>query len=177
MKIYLIRHGKTEVNAGNQLQGRINNGLNDEGIKQCIDLREKLKDKSIDLIISSPLERCKKTSEILSDNKIPIVYNQKLIGRDHGEFTGLSKHKVNLEEYWNYYLNKKYEKAENIQDLYNRSRDFLLELKEKYDNKKIAIVTHSGIIKVLYYYFNGIPEDGNFGGVYIENCGFYEYEI
>ena len=27
--------------------------------------------------------------------------------------------------------------------------------------KNVLLVTHSGIVRVLYYYFNGFPEDGD----------------
>lgn len=177
MRVYIVRHGETMVNASNKLQGRINSGLTEEGLKQCVELRKKFEDKKIDLIVSSPLDRCKQTAEILSNGKIPVVYTEALLGRDHGEFTGMHRDSINFEEYWNYYLNKKYEKAENIQDLYNRAKDVLLDLKKDYDDSDIIVVTHSGIIRVLYYYFNGIPEDGNLGEVYIDNCSVYEYEI
>lgn|SRR5574344_89675 len=177
MKVYIVRHGETMVNASNKLQGRINCGLTEEGLKQCIELRKKFEGIKIDLILSSPLDRCKQTAEALSDGKIPIKYTDKLLGRDHGEFTGMHRDAINFEEYWNYYLNKQYIKAESVQDLYNRAKDVLLELKSEYDDKNVIIVTHSGIIRVLYYYFNGIPKDGNLGEVYIDNCSVYEYDI
>ena len=177
MKVYIVRHGETMVNASNKLQGRINSGLTDEGFKQCFKLREKFIDKKIDLIISSPLDRCRQTSEVLSNGQIPIIYTEKLLGRDHGEFTGMCRDSIDFKEYWNYYKNVKYQKAESVQDLYSRARDLLLELKKEYDDKNIIIVTHSGIIRVLYYYFNGIPKDGNLDEVVIENCSVYEYEV
>lgn len=177
MKVYIVRHGETMVNASNKLQGRINCGLTEDGLKQCIELRKKFEDKNIDLIISSPLDRCKQTAEILSNGNIPIMYTEKLLGRDHGEFTGMPKESVNFEDYWNYYKNLKYESAENVQDLYNRAKDVLIDLKKEYNDKNVIVVTHSGIIRVLYYYFNGIPEDGNLGEVVIENCSVFEYEV
>ena len=33
-------------------------------------------------------------------------------------------------------------------------------------NKNILIVTHNGMARAIYVYFNGIPEDGN-----LYNCG------
>ena len=78
MKVYIVRHGETMVNASNKLQGRINCGLTEDGLKQCIELRKKFEDKKIDLIISSPLDRCKQTAEALSNGKIPIEYTKPL---------------------------------------------------------------------------------------------------
>ena len=41
----------------------------------------------------------------------------------------------------------------------------------------MIIVTHSGVIRVLYYYFKGIPEDGILSEVEIKNGSVFEYEI
>ena len=73
--------------------------------------------------------------------------------------------------------NIKYERAESVKDLYDRAVKVLTDLKKDYDDKSIVVVTHSGIIRVLYYYFNGIPEDGALGEVTIKNCGVYEYDL
>lgn len=177
MKIYAVRHGETVENANNCLVGRINSSLTEEGINQAKQVRKYFEDKQIDLIVSSPLDRCRQTAEIISNNIIPIIYSDKLLGRDHGEFTGKPRDSVNFDDYWNYNKNIKYEKAENIRDLYNRVKDLVKELKKQYSDKNIIIVTHSGILRVLHYYFNGIPENGTLGEITIKNCDIFEYEI
>ena len=177
MKVYIVRHGETMENASNCLVGRINSSLTDEGRNQAKQVCEYFKDKNIDLIISSTLDRCKETANIISTGNIEIRYTDKLLGRDHGEFTGAPRDSINYDEYWNYHKNIQYEKAESVRDLYDRAVKVLTDLKEEYEDKNIVVVTHSGIIRVLYYYFNGIPDDGLLGEVTIKNCGVYEYEI
>ena len=51
MKIYTVRHGQTEWNKKGFYQGKTDIPLNEEGKKQAILVKEKLKDKKIDLII------------------------------------------------------------------------------------------------------------------------------
>jgi len=177
MKLYVVRHGETIENSNNCLCGRINSSLTEKGIEQAKEIRKYFENKNIDLIVSSPLDRCKQTSEIISNNQIPIKYSDSLLGRDHGEFTGVHKSKINFDEYWNYNLNIKYESAENIRDLYNRVKLLIEDLKNKYNDKNIIIVTHSGILRVLYYYFAGIPENGVLSEIEIKNCEVYEYDI
>lgn len=177
MKLYVVRHGETIENSNNCLCGRINSSLTEKGIEQAKEIRKYFENKNIDLIVSSPLDRCKQTSEIISNNQIPISYSDSLLGRDHGEFTGVHKSKINFDEYWNYNLNIKYESAENIRDLYNRVKLLIEDLKNKYNDKNIIIVTHSGILRVLYYYFAGIPENGVLSEIEIKNCEVYEYDI
>ena len=52
-----------------------------------------------------------------------------------------------------------------------------MELKKEYDNKTLILVTHSGLIRVLYYYFAGIPEDGILSEIEIENCSVFKYDL
>ena len=165
------------VNASNRLQGRIDSGLTRDGVKQAEQVGRYFWDKEVDLIISSPLDRCKQTAKIISNNLIEIVYDDRLLGRDHGEFTGEPKESINFDEYWNYNLNTKYDKAESVVDLYNRVEQLLLDLKKQYDGKTLILVTHSGLIRVLYYYFAGIPEDGVLSEIEIENCSVFKYDL
>lgn len=177
MKLYIVRHGETFENASDRLQGRIDSNLTEEGRKQAEIVKNIFENKTIDLIVSSPLKRCVETANIISDNKIKIIYDDRLLGRDHGEFTGLKKQDVNFDDYWNYYKNIKYEKAENVVDLYNRVSKLIEDLKEEYKDKNVIIVTHSGVIRVMYYYFNGIPNDGLLGEITIKNCSIFEYDL
>ena len=158
------------------LCGRINSSLTEKGIEQAKQVGKYFKDKKIDLIISSPLDRCKLTAKLIS-NDTPIIYSDSLLGRDHGEFTGVPKNSINFDDYWNYNKDIQYEKAESVKTLYNRVAKLIEEIKEKYNGKNIILVTHSGIIRVLYYYFKGIPEDGILGEVTIKNCEIFEYDI
>ncbi len=177
MKIYIVRHGETTENANNCLVGRINSSLTQNGINQAKEVKKYFDNKDIDLIVSSTLDRCKQTAEIIADNKIKINYTDKLLGRDHGEFTGKHRDSVDFNEYWNYNLDIHYDKAENIKQLYDRCASVIKNLQKEYNDKNIVIVTHSGVIRVLYYYFNGIPKDGIMGAIKIENCSVFEYEI
>ncbi len=177
MKLYIVRHGETMENANNCLVGRLNSPLTAEGINQAKKVSEYFKDKDINLIVSSPLDRCKQTAQIISNDKIKIIYSDSLLGRDHGEFTGKPRDSINFDEYWNYNKNIKYKKAESVKDLYDRVAKLIEEIKEKYYDKNIIIVTHSGIMRVLYYYFKGIPDNGILSEITIRNCEVFEYTI
>jgi len=177
MKLYVVRHGETLENSNDCLVGRINSSLTEKGIEQASEVAKYFENKQIDLIVSSPLDRCKQTAEVIANNKIDIVYSDSLLGRDHGEFTGVHKSLINFDEYWNYNKNIQYERAESVKTLYDRVAKLVEDLKEKYNDKNIIIVTHSGILRILYYYFKGIPEDGVLSEVEIKNCEVYEYDL
>ena len=177
MKLYVVRHGETIENANNCLVGRINSSLTEKGIEQAKKVKEYFKDKTIDLIVSSPLDRCRQTAKIISDDIIPIYYSDSLLGRNHGEFTGKPRDSINFDEYWNYNKNIQYKKAESVKDLYDRIAKLMDDLKGEFKDKSIIIVTHSGVMRVLYYYFNGIPENGILSEITIKNCEVFEYDI
>lgn len=179
MKILLTRHGQTDWNVLRKLQGRTDIELNETGIKQAEIAREKLLNYNIDLIISSPLKRAKKTAEIIGNNRnIPIVINEALIERSFGRYEGKAPEGIEFDELWNYKLNKKYNDAENIEELFARVNNFLDDIQKKYQDKTVLVVTHGGVTVPIRVYFEGIPEGMEIlKGLGIENCEILEYEV
>ena len=62
-KLILVRHGQTEMNAQGLYFGKLNPPLNDLGINQAYEAKNKLLNIDYDKIYSSPLERAKQTAE------------------------------------------------------------------------------------------------------------------
>lgn len=176
MKIFVTRHGQTEWNVLKKVMGRKDLLLSKTGEEQARKTRDSIKDLGIDLIISSPLIRTKQTAMIINELKNkPIIYSEEIIERDFGEFEGLNTEEFNFKSYWSYKDNNIYEKAENITDFFNRVYKFLDELKDKYPDKNILIVTHGGVSIPINCYFNGIPEDDNLLSLVLGNCEVIEY--
>ena len=73
MKVYIVRHGQITNNAL-KLYATSDEDLTEIGIKQAEELREKIKDMNIDIIISSPWIRAKHTTEIINTNNINVIY-------------------------------------------------------------------------------------------------------
>lgn len=107
MKIYLVRHGQCDSNL-NKIYNYKNEDLNETGIKQANDLKEKIKDMKFDVIYSSPLLRAKHTAEILNIYNKEIVLDDRLIERDPGNLEGQPLEITDREEYWNLYTDIKY---------------------------------------------------------------------
>ena len=175
MKIYLVRHGQCESN----VMGRynfVNEDMNEVGIKQAEDLREKIKYIDYDVIISSPLVRALHTAEIINANRKDIITDDRLQERKHGSLEGKSCSLIDREEQWNYYSKTKFGTSEMVTELCSRVKEFIDELKTK-DYKSVLIVTHSGVSKAFYVYFNGIPEDGRLLDLGLKNTEIKEYEL
>ncbi len=79
-------------------------------------------------------------------------------------------------EFWNYNSYKLYPKLESMKSVYERISEFLNELKSSNRNENILIVTHGGTSRAIYWYFNGVPENGNSTNIN-ENCRIYNYEL
>ena len=77
-KLILVRHGQTEMNAQSLYFGKLNPPLNDLGISQAYQAKEKLLDIDYDMIYSSPLERAKQTAEICNYLDKEIIFDSNL---------------------------------------------------------------------------------------------------
>ena len=79
--------------------------------------------------------------------------------------------------FWNYDKNRSDYGIEPIQDLFQRCEDFLNELKEKYPNGSIMIITHYGPYRALRHLLLGHKLKGNLLDGKIDNCSVEEFEI
>lgn len=177
MDILITRHGQTDWNVLKKVQGKADIDLNENGREQATIIAKKIDLEKIDLIISSPLKRALQTTEIINKSKgIPVIIDERISERDFGEFEGKRTSDFNYEEFWSYKANKGYIKAENIRDFFDRVYDFLNEVKEKYKDKRILIVTHGGVSILMKCYFSGIPDMDSLLPLCIGNCEIEKFE-
>lgn len=147
MKIYIVRHGQVNHNLLG-LYNREDEDLNETGVKQAEELKEKINNLDYDIIISSPLLRAKHTAKIVNMKNKDIIIDNKLKELDPGSLSGQPLKITNREEYWNYYSTTEYGTSENIKLFFERIYKFPDELKVK-DYKSVLIVAHSGVSKAF----------------------------
>ena len=94
MKLYIVRHGQTDMNRRRRYQGSIETDLNERGIIQAQNAAKALPG-DIDALVSSPMRRALQTAEIIS------VHTGKSVDvmpqfreRAFGLFEGLSKTEI-----------------------------------------------------------------------------------
>ena len=90
--IYIVRHGKTDKNIANVLQGRSDQPLNDEGIKEAEDAAKMLGSIKFSYVYSSPLRRAIETAKILAPDFEPAI-DDRLIEMDYGPYEGADLNK------------------------------------------------------------------------------------
>ena len=161
MKLYVIRHGRTPWNEKGLMQGRVNIKLSETGKKEAKDIREKLKDISFDICISSPLKRTLETASIVTDNKYKIITDELLIERNLGEFEGKKYAEYEKLKFWDYKLNNDSYGVEPVKDILKRTSSFLNNLKEK-DYKTVLIVSHAATIRAINYNIIGYDSNTDF---------------
>jgi len=174
-KIYIVRHGKTDWNELGLLQGKTDIELNKEGIKQAIELREKIDLSNIDVCICSPLKRTKQTAEIIIQNRMPIQYDDMLVERCFGDYEGKPIDFSLIGEQWDYKKNDSSCNIESLQDCLARAKKFVDKINKEYDNKNILIVSHGGFIKALHFCLVGYDENTDFLSFNPKNAVLYEY--
>ncbi len=177
MKIYVVRHGETEDNVKGLVQGQNDSPLTLKGIKEAEKLKNLIKNKNIDIVISSPLKRAYETAKILVDNSLNINIDSRIIERNWGLCERAKVDEVDHVDCWNYYLNVNNNGIEELWEVIERVSEFVEDLKRRYKDENILVVTHSAISKCIYYCFNDIPEDGNLNNIKVSNLQIMEYDL
>lgn len=178
MKLYVIRHGQTNCNKEHKYNCRYDEDINEIGIEQAKEASNQVEKLDIDLIICSPLKRTRHTNEIININNVPTIYDDRLMEREGGKLTNTLIDDYYFKEYYNYYSTNIVEGLETLPELFNRVHSFLDDIKNKYTNKNILLVTHGAIARTIQFYFEKMPSDGmllNISGQ--KNCEIKEYEL
>lgn len=88
LRIYLGRHGQTDWNAQERLQGWTDVPLNETGLQQALQLRERLRGIPLDAVYSSALQRSRRTAELAAPG-VPLVnladLNEQSLGKYEGQ--------------------------------------------------------------------------------------------
>ncbi|WP_156285534.1 histidine phosphatase family protein [Paenibacillus sp. NEAU-GSW1] len=176
MKIYVVRHGQTEWNYENRVCGITDIQLTKKGEEQAKKLSKIVCEKQIDIILTSPLVRAVKTAEILSKAiGKELVVDHRLIEQDYGVYEGTYRDNENFIKAKRQ-ISSRLSGGESILQVAQRIFNVLDEIKRKYSNQNVLIVTHGGVSRVINAYFNE-QTDEQFYHFHIENCELKEYDF
>ena len=177
MNLYVVRHGETIWNNERKVQGITDIPLTDKGREEAKELQTLINTLNIDVVISSPLARARETAKILIDSRLPINTDDRIKERDWGLNEGANIDDVDKWDCWDVVLNTKVQNIEPIQDFMYRVSDFIEDIKIRYKDKNVLIVTHSAVSRVIHYLLGTIPEDANLSRISIPNLRIIEYKI
>ncbi|MDD3735335.1 MAG: histidine phosphatase family protein [Candidatus Pacebacteria bacterium] len=159
--IFIMRHTQAKTNASLKISAKIEGfPLTKKGISQAEKIGKNLKDKNIDLIFSSPVQRCRETAQIISKIvKKPVIFDERLREINPGIYESKS-----IIRYTMYFKNEKerfYKKphgGESREDVKKRVADFYNEIIKKYPKKNILIISHGDPLRLLQGVILGLSD-------------------
>ena len=153
--IYIIRHGQTDWNIEHRTQGQKDIALNENGIKQAELITQKIANLKIDNIISSDLKRAYMTAQIINKNFNKTIETDKRLREFcFGTLEGITRDKITPEIWDDFNKNPKKFNAEKREEIFNRIKSFINDIKSNNINKNTLVVTHGGTIKTIKYYLD-----------------------
>lgn len=172
MRLYLIRHGETQLNQKSCYYGKTDAVLTAKGEEQADALGKYLKDISFDQVFVSPLKRAVETADRLClGRKIAYKYDSRLEEQDFGIFEGMTAREIMHDypvewEKWNKdFSNHRIQDGESFRDVRSRIDDFIQkELNEAEGN--ILIVAHKGTLGHMIASMLHMPLEGYWNFVF-----------
>lgn len=126
-------------------------------------------DDSWDVIVSSPMKRCRGFAEQLAEKlKIPLYIDHDLQEICFGEWEGLTTEQVHerygdhLNRFWQDPINFIPPGGEPVTDFYQRVTNGINRWQDRLSGKKVLIVCHGGVIRMVLAYALGIPLEKSF---------------
>lgn len=148
MKIYLLRHGETDWNKEERLQGHNDIPMNEQGVMQIRKVASYIHSQGleIDVIISSPLSRAGMSAEIVAEKigyaRKDILIEPLFIERSFGNAEGLTPQERSGRS------DDEFE-MESVEKLCERARTGISKYMERYAEQNILVVAHGAIIKAI----------------------------
>lgn len=158
MEIHLIRHTKVAVPNG------ICYGKTDAELRSDWenDFNEIVLDRDYHSVYTSPLKRC---TQLASYFEFDFISDQRIAEIDFGDWEMKAWDEIPSEQIDPWYQNFVTEtppNGESLESFQARLQDFMEEIQKKHENDKILIITHSGIIRLIWQYILEFPIENMF---------------
>jgi probable phosphoglycerate mutase len=168
--IYFVRHGETILTPSRKFSGTgaLDPELTADGLAQAELVAKEVAKLGIDFIIASPLKRTKQTADAISRaTGVEVILDESWYELSFGDWDGKSIEEVRSEspdEYQAWINSSSYAPpgGESYDEAGIRVDDALEALVARYPGKKVAVVSHNGVIKSAANLAIGGPSDGVF---------------
>jgi broad specificity phosphatase PhoE len=164
-KIYLVRHGQTDYNLRNIVQGSgVDTDLNQKGRSQAEAFFEVYKNVPFDKVYTSALKRSKQSVQKFLDLGIP---HEDLAGLNEISWGTKEGHRVTPteDEYYHFMIKQwqlgntslKIEKGESPEDVVRRMKPAVDQIMRNHSEKTILICMHGRAIRILLCHLLNYP--------------------
>lgn len=149
-----MRHGETDWNRAQRLQGRSDIALNATGRGQAVEAAHRMSgmEPGWDLVVTSPLSRARETGRIVAEElgvELGPTYED-LEERSFGSNEGESIAEISPEDY-----EKLLEVAEPEEDVVARAVGVLRRVQEEFPQRHVLLVAHGALIRFTVAYLQG----------------------
>ena len=175
--IYLMRHGQDDETF---IGGWSDVLLTEEGIRDVHEVSKWIKSNlSISSIVCSDVKRAIQTAEIVS-SYLDIDYSSSDMFREQskGKLNGMLKSEA-MVKYPDYFdkvtPDTIYPNGESLRDLYNKIKKYLDKIMNLEDNT--LIITHRGVINMIYYILNEMELDMDKKKFGVETASVHELDV
>ncbi|MCL5427920.1 MAG: histidine phosphatase family protein [Candidatus Marsarchaeota archaeon] len=177
IKLIIIRHGETYLNARGIHQGQLGGSLNAKGKRQAQRLALVLRKEKIHAIYSSDLRRAVQTTRIIARyHVVPIIYTSDLRERHMGVFQGrpwseTAEMRASGKDFTP-------EGGESDADQARRTRHFIARIRcnKTLEGKTVLISAHAGTVWMITSLFTKTPLH-NIKRLKARNTGMLVFEI
>lgn len=170
MEILVVRHGQSLADLEDRHEGRADFELTELGCRQASAAAKWIKENyEVDLILASPLKRAAKTAEFISDEIVKdIIFDDELMEWNNGLLAGLLRSEA-IEKFPMPEGGRKphdeFAETESYINFRARAEMFWSKFIHRYENdetvKRICIVSHGGMINMLFRSFMDLPVNSN----------------
>lgn len=155
-QVLLIRHGETQWNLDNRIQGHHDVPLTPRGEEQARRLGECLRAEPLDAVYTSDLKRSHRTAELVAEGRdVEVRSEPRLREARFGVFEGLTAAEVAAAYPEAYHLwrtdaiRHRPPGGETLEDLSERCMAALREHLPKHPGQTVAVVAHGGPVRIM----------------------------
>ena len=166
-ELLLIRHGETDFNREGRFQGQIDVPLNAHGRRQAERLAAQLAHERIDALHCSDLLRTRQTAAPAAlALGLPALADARLREQHFGILEGLTyaeareRYAEPLARWARYDAHYALPGGESAHDFHARALDAIRDIAARHAGRRVALVTHGGVLDMLWRAARGLPLDG-----------------
>lgn len=163
-RICFIRHGETDWNVIKRIQGQTDIPLNETGRAQALAMAFNAAHHDFSAIYSSDLERARETAKMLAERRgLQVRAMPQLRERHYGIFQGITAGEgvQRYPEAYAHYMARDYEydflTGESMRSFAGRIGAAMEELNRRHGGQMIAVVSHAGVLDIIYRKATGRP--------------------
>jgi len=166
MTLLFLRHGQTDWNAQNRVQGRTDIPLNERGREQARERAAELLEHQppVEIICASPMKRARETAEIIQRALgVPLRFDGRLVEQGFGKLEGIHRTQLiggSIAGHWDALGEAEFLRlgAEPFSALHERVGAFLDELAAAHAGQCVLVVAHGGVGRTVHRHFHGQDE-------------------